>query len=83
MADKERVLSPSAIRAFYDRFGKKQDSQAFYENPALDDLIGHADFQAAGYVFEFGCGTGRFALHLVERLLPASSRYLGYDISPA
>lgn len=42
MSDKQRVLSPSAAQAYYDRFGKKQDWQGFYEDPALDELIAHA-----------------------------------------
>lgn len=82
MSDRERVLSPSAARAYYDRFGTKQDSQGFYENPALDDLIAHADFRDARSVFEFGCGTGKFAVRLLEKQLPPSASYLGCDISP-
>jgi len=82
MSDKGRVLSPSAARDYYDRLGKKQDSQGFYENPALDDLIAHASFQAAHSVFEFGCGTGKFAARLLETHLPPSAIYLGCDVSP-
>ena len=29
------TLSPSDVEAFYDRFGRKLDTQAFYANPAL------------------------------------------------
>jgi hypothetical protein len=36
------VLTRSQAQRFYDRFGKKQDAQAFYEDAALDDLIAHA-----------------------------------------
>lgn len=81
LSDRERVLSPSAARAYYDRFGRKQDSQGFYEDPALDDLIAHADFQAARSVFEFGCGTGKLAARLLEEHLPPSTSYLGCDVS--
>lgn len=81
MADKGQVLSPSAVRAYYDRFGKKQDSQGFYEDPALDELIAHASFQDARSVFEFGCGTGKFAARLLEDYLSPSASYLGCDIS--
>jgi hypothetical protein len=55
-----RMLSHEEARAFYDWFGARQDSQRFYEDPALCDLLGHADFGEARSVFEFGCGTGRF-----------------------
>ena len=34
------MLSPEQARRFYDRFGIKQDTQSFYENPALDKLVG-------------------------------------------
>ncbi len=76
------MLSPAAAQAYYDRFGKKQDSQGFYEDPALDDLIAHAGFETAQRVFEFGCGTGKLAARLLERHLPSSATYLGCDISP-
>ncbi|MCF7981754.1 MAG: class I SAM-dependent methyltransferase [Pseudomonadales bacterium] len=82
MPEKEQVLNHSAAREYYDRFGKKQDSQSFYEDPALDELIAHASFQNARSVFEFGCGTGKFAARILEKLLPASAVYLGCDISP-
>jgi len=39
-------LTSSEARAYYDKFGKKQDTQGFYEDPALDDLIAHAGFFA-------------------------------------
>lgn len=47
MPDKDRVLSLSAAQAYYDRFGKTQDMQGFYEDPALDELIAHANLQDA------------------------------------
>ena len=28
------MLEKDKVKAFYDGFGKKQDSQAFYEDPA-------------------------------------------------
>lgn len=75
------VLTRSQARRFYDRFGAKQDAQAFYEDAALDDLIAHAHFDLAESIFEFGCGTGRLASLLLAKQLPASSRYFGIDIS--
>lgn len=75
------VLTHSQAKAFYDRFGKKQDTQSFYEDAALDALIAHAAFEQAEKVFELGCGTGRFALNLLTKHLPASASYLGIDLS--
>lgn len=78
---KESVLTHGGARAYYDRFGRKQDWQGFYENPAIDDLITHAGFDAAQTVFEFGCGTGRLGERLLSEHLPGSARYVGCDIS--
>ena len=75
------VLTRSQARRFYDRFGAKQDAQAFYEDAALDDLIAHAQFDLAESIFEFGCGTGRLASLLLAKHLHASARYTGFDIS--
>jgi SAM-dependent methyltransferase len=75
------TLTTHEAKAFYDKFGAKQDRQAFYEQPALDQLVAHASFDSALEVFEFGCGTGRFALDLLQRHLPATATYRGTDIS--
>lgn len=75
------VLTPSEARAFYDRFGEKQDAQSFYEDRALDDLVAHSCLAEAGQVFEFGCGTGRFAARLLAEELPISGTYTGCDLS--
>jgi ubiquinone/menaquinone biosynthesis C-methylase UbiE len=75
------VLTRAQARAFYDRFGAKQDSQSFYEDPALDDLIAHADFGRARGVFELACGTGRLADRLLSGPLPPEATYLGVDLS--
>jgi ubiquinone/menaquinone biosynthesis C-methylase UbiE len=75
------VLTSSQAKAFYDRFGSKQDAQAFYEDAALDDLIAHAKFELAERVFEFGCGTGRLAARLLSKHLSPSASYLGVDLS--
>jgi ubiquinone/menaquinone biosynthesis C-methylase UbiE len=75
------VLTPSQARTFYDRFGEKQDSQAFYEDAALDDLIFHAQFEQVEKVFELGCGTGRFAFRLLTTHLTPRASYLGIDQS--
>jgi len=68
-------------RAFYDRFGRRQDWQSFYEDPAIRLLIEHGAFEQAHRVIEFGCGTGRLAERLLRHCLPADSSYLGIDLS--
>jgi ubiquinone/menaquinone biosynthesis C-methylase UbiE len=78
---KLRMLSHQQAKAFYDRFGKKQDWQGFYEDVATEALIRNGEFDKARAVFEFGCGTGRFAERLLEKHLPARARYVGVDIS--
>jgi len=75
------TLTRDQVRSFYDRFGRKQDTQAFYEDAALDDLIAHASFGQATKVFEFGCGTGRLAALLLATHLPATAFYVGVDLS--
>jgi ubiquinone/menaquinone biosynthesis C-methylase UbiE len=82
VSSKNHVLSPSAAQAYYDRFGKKQDSQSFYEDPALNDLVAHASFQDSRCVFEFGCGTGKFASRILGKFMLPSASYFGCDISP-
>lgn len=75
------ALTHAQAKRFYDRFGRKQDSQGFYEDRALDELIAHAEFARAHSVFELGCGTGRFALRLLQTQLPEDATYLGFDLS--
>jgi SAM-dependent methyltransferase len=75
------MLTRQAAKAFYDRFGARQDAQAFYEDPALAELIARADFESARHVFEFGIGTGRLAEHLLQEHLTDQARYSGSDIS--
>lgn len=74
-------MRSSDVRSFYDRFGKKLDTQSFYEDPALNELIAHSQLNEVQKVFEFGCGTGRFAARLFENDLPSSATYIGIDIS--
>lgn len=78
---KRTTLTTSQARAFYDRLGSAQDSQGFYEDPALDDMVAHAGFEDAHSVFEFGCGTGKLAARLLARHLPATATYTGCDLS--
>jgi len=75
------VLTRSAAKKYYDHFGKKQDSQGFYEDVALETLIAHANFEQAAKLFELGCGTGRFAHLLLTEHLSATAVYYGTDLS--
>jgi ubiquinone/menaquinone biosynthesis C-methylase UbiE len=77
-----RTLSAAEARRIYDRIGKAQDTQAFYEDRATTALIEHLDLASARSVFEFGCGTGRFAENLLAHHLPGTATYRGVDVSP-
>ena len=76
------TLSHAEARKAYDRIGPLQDSQAFYEDQATDVLLQHGAFNTAAAVFEFGCGTGRFAERLLRDFLPPAAHYRGVDVSP-
>lgn len=76
------MLSHEEARRVYDRIGAFQDSQAFYEDRATELLLRHGEFASAEAVFEFGCGTGRFALRLFTGFLSPTASYRGVDISP-
>lgn len=75
------VLTRAQARAYYDRFGSKQDSQAFYEDAPIRDMIAHADLGSVQHLFEFGCGTGRLAAELLAEYLPPEVKYTGSDLS--
>lgn len=75
------ALTLNQARSVYDRIGRVQDWQAFYEDATTDRLVAKAALAGEQTIFEFGCGTGRLAAHLLEAL-PASVNYLGVDISP-
>ncbi len=76
------MLSHKEASRIYDRIGSIQNLQAFYEDRATDLLLAQGDFDSAKSVFEFGCGTGRFAAGLLSGVLPPDSRYRGVDVSP-
>jgi SAM-dependent methyltransferase len=76
------ALTSERTRRFYDRMGRAQDWQRFYEDAATTDLVAHAAFDIARAVVELGCGTGRFAARLLARRLPPEATYLGLDLSP-
>jgi len=76
-----KTLTLEEAKAYYDGFGAKQDSQTFYEGPAIKKLIANSHFDQAASVFEFGCGTGRFAQELLNEHLPPDAIYHGIDVS--
>jgi SAM-dependent methyltransferase len=76
------TLSRPEVRRVYDRIGRKQDTQAFYEDRATANLVPQLDLANAHAVFEFGCGTGRFAASLLRNHLPETATYCAVDISP-
>ena len=75
------ALTLSQARWVYDRIGRIQDWQAFYEDATIDRLVANATLSGNQNIFEFGCGTGRLAANLLETPPPSVS-YLGVDISP-
>lgn len=77
----DRMLSHEQAKVFYDRFGKKQDWQGFYEDCATADLTKHLALAQANSVIEFGCGTEPFTESLLTHHLPADARYLRVDLS--
>jgi ubiquinone/menaquinone biosynthesis C-methylase UbiE len=79
----DRRPTPEQLRAFYNRLGSGQDAQAFYEEPAIREMVKRGGFGGAHAVFEFGLGTGRLAEKLLGQYLPAYCLYQGVDFSPA
>ncbi|HVS15990.1 MAG TPA: class I SAM-dependent methyltransferase [Thermoanaerobaculia bacterium] len=75
-------FGPKQARRFYDRFGARQDRQAWYEDAALERLVALSDFGAARRLVELGCGTARLAARLFDRHLAAAASYRGFDLSP-
>ena len=75
-------LDAESARRVYDRVGRLQDSQRFYEDAATGRLRDMARLSEAAAVFELGCGTGRFAARVLAGELPGDARYLGVDVSP-
>ena len=76
-----RMLSCAEVRAFYDRVGRWQDTQAFYEAPVLDLVVRDGAFEEAQTVFEIGCGTGRLAERLLRDGCRSDAQYEGVDLS--
>jgi ubiquinone/menaquinone biosynthesis C-methylase UbiE len=75
-----RYLTPEEAQRLYDRIGRLQDTQSFYERPAQEALLDAGRLAEAHAVLEFGCGTGRFADSILARL-PSETLYHGIDSS--
>jgi SAM-dependent methyltransferase len=80
-ASRDRTLSPDEARTTYNRIGRLQDWQSFYEAAPIRDVIDHGSFEVAAAVYELGSGTGAFARELLEAHLPPDARYVATDIS--
>lgn len=76
-----KTLSPEQVKSYYDAFGKKQDSQGYYENKPIDIIVEEAAFKEASNIFELGCGTGKRAKELFKNTLNSTCEYTGQDIS--
>jgi SAM-dependent methyltransferase len=83
VSDSFVTLTHEEARRVYTRIGALQDTQAFYEDRATNLLVSHFELAHAQAVYEFGCGTGRFAARLLADELPGSATYKGIDLSPA
>src|SRR5664279_4397580 len=81
MRRRPTYLTTEQAAAVYDRIGRWQDTQAFYESRAVEDLVRSGDFEQARSVVEVGCGTGALAEQLLSRQLPEDATYLGLDVS--
>lgn len=76
-----KALNRDEIRAHYDAYGARQDSQNWYEDPALEALLYNGEFDRARAVVELGCGTGRLAERLLRDYLGPEASYTGLEIS--
>jgi ubiquinone/menaquinone biosynthesis C-methylase UbiE len=74
-------LTNEQAKRFYDRLGRAQDYQAFYEDRAIRELVSRGSFEISRSVLELGCGTGRLAEMLLTHHLSSDASYLGVDIS--
>ena len=81
MRRRPTYLTTEQAAAVYNRIGHWQDTQAFYESPAVEEMVRLGDFEQARSVVEVGCGTGALAERLLSRQLPEDASYLGLDVS--
>ena len=76
------TISHQEARQVYDRIGSWIETLALYEAVATRDLIRNGRFDSAVAIFEFGCGTGRFAKILFREHLSPTATYRAFDVSP-
>src|SRR5262249_45027804 len=76
----EKLGTRKQIKSFYDRLGRLLDTQRFFKQPALNQLLKYSNFEKARFVYELGCGTGRLAEKIL--MLNSELRYSGSDLSP-
>jgi ubiquinone/menaquinone biosynthesis C-methylase UbiE len=77
----DRYLTPAQAAAVYDRIGRWQDTQGFYERRAVEAMVRAGRFERATAVVEVGCGTGGLAARLLSDHLPADATYRALDVS--
>lgn len=77
MVKNKNVLSAQQIANFYDRFGKRQDQQAFYEDIAINYLLEESSLAEVNKIIEFGCGTGRMAVRILYEQINGEKRHIG------
>ncbi len=82
MAIASRYLTPEQAASVYDRIGRWQDTQGFYERTAVDAMVQAGHFDRATNVVEVGCGTGALAERLLADQLRDEARYVALDVSP-
>ncbi len=75
------TISHEEARQVYDRIGSWVDTLALYEDVATRDLTRNGRFDSAEAIFEFGCGTGRFAKMLLRDHLSPTASYRAFDVS--
>lgn len=78
-----RTLTSEEARLYYEKNADRQDHQGWYEDAALERLLGAGDFEQARAVLEIGCGSGILAERLVSDHLVPGAQYVGLDIAGA
>lgn len=78
-----RTLTSEEARLYYEKNADRQDHQGWYEDAALERLVGAGDFAQVRAVLEIGCGSGILAERLVSGHLVPDAQYIGLDIAEA
>ena len=74
-------FSHADAKRFYDRLGRLQDTQGWYEDRAVAAMCEAGRFETAHRVGEFGCGTGRIAAEILRGPLPDDAHFHAFDVS--